>query len=142
MTNRKRDLMAGYAASIATRLCLLVIFSANFSAFCLAQESDSALSVFAARIQMRTWSGAGIYLERGMFITAAHVIGHNSRATEPRILVAGIEYPSRILKHGSIETIDLTLLGVDETQLLMRLRLRRNPLCANPPSPGQQIVTV
>src|SRR5262249_49155226 len=130
MINRKRHVTVGYATSIATRLCLLVVLLGNFSALCVAQEAESTLSAFAARIQMRTWSGAGIYLERGIFITAAHVIGRNSRATEPKILVAGIEYPSRILKQGSFETIDLTLLGVDEGQLPMRLRLRRNPLCA------------
>jgi len=91
---------------------------------------------------MQSWGpGYGIYLGKGLFITAAHVAGH-TWFTRPKVAIAGTEYPTKVVKAGDFETIDLTLLSVDETRLPSRLALRRNPLCAQPPWPGEPVITV
>jgi len=91
---------------------------------------------------MQTWGpGYGIYIGRGMFITAAHVVGR-AGMTKPKVSIAGQEYPTRVIKEGSFEGTDLTLLSVDENLLPMRLRLRRTTLCKQAPWPGQKVVTV
>ena len=91
---------------------------------------------------MQTWGpGYGIYLHRGVFITAAHVVGR-SWWTKPKIAIEGKEYPTQVIKEGSFESIDLTLLAVDESLLPMRLRLRRNALCRIPPWPGEEVITI
>jgi hypothetical protein len=77
----------------------------------------------------------------GIFITAAHVVGRGW-LTRPKVVIDGQEYPTRIVKEGSLEETDLTLLSVEESLLPMRLRLRRNSLCKEPPRPGEQVVTV
>ena len=91
---------------------------------------------------MQTWGpGYGIYLGKGLFLTAAHVVGR-AWMTRPKVVIAGQDYPTRVVKEGSFEGTDLTLLAVDEDLLPMRLRLRQSSLCKQPPWPGEQIVTV
>jgi hypothetical protein len=110
-----------------------------------AENADDSLLVYAVNIHqtpMQTWGpGYGIYLGRGLFITAAHVAGH-TWFTRPKVTIAGTEYATKVVKAGDFETIDLTLLSVDETRLPSRLALRRNPLCAQPPWPGEPVITV
>jgi hypothetical protein len=106
-----------------------------------AEQQDETLLVYAVKIDMPTWRGDGIYLGRGFFLTAAHVVGRGW-VTRPKIVIGGEQYPTRVVKEGSSSGTDLTLLAVDESLLPMRLRLRRNPLCAEPPWPGQEVVTV
>jgi hypothetical protein len=110
-----------------------------------AEGTDDSLLVYAVNIHrtpMQTWGpGYGIYLGKGLFITAAHVAGH-TWLTRPKIAIAGTEYPTAVVKAGDFETIDLTLLSVDERRLPSRLVLRRNPLCAQPPWPGEPVITV
>ena len=62
--------------------------------------------------------------------------------TWPKITIAGAEYPTQVLKEGSFEGTDLTLLSVDEKLLPMRLRMRKNSICKAPPRTGQAVVTV
>jgi hypothetical protein len=76
-----------------------------------------------------------------LFITAAHVVGR-SWLTRPKVAIAGQEYPTRVVKEGSFGETDLTLLSVDEGLLPLRLRLRRNPLCEQPPWPDEEVITV
>nr|WP_249803743.1 trypsin-like peptidase domain-containing protein [Bradyrhizobium zhengyangense] len=91
---------------------------------------------------MQTWGpGYGIYLGRGLFITAAHVVGR-SWWTRPKIAIAGQEYPTRVVKEGSFDGTDVTALAVDPSLLPMRLQMRRMKLCPQAPWPGQQVVTV
>jgi hypothetical protein len=91
---------------------------------------------------MQSWGpGYGIYLGKGLFITAAHVAGH-TWLTRPKVIIAGTEYPTTVVKAGDFETIDLTLLSVEEGRLPSRLALRRNPICAQPPWPGETVITV
>lgn len=100
------------------------------------------LAVNVHRTPMQTWGpGYGIYLARGVFITAAHVVGH-AWLTRPKIAIDGKEYPTHVVKEGSFEGTDLTLLSVEEDLLPMRLRLRKNSLCKEPPWPGEPVVVV
>jgi Trypsin-like peptidase domain len=110
-----------------------------------ADGPEDSLRIYAVNIHqtpMQTWGpGYGIYLGKGLFITAAHVAGR-TWLTRPKVTIAGREYPTRVVKEGSLETVDLTLLVVDENLLPVWLRLRRNELCKQFPLPGEQVVTV
>ena len=112
---------------------------------CLAENPDDSLLIYAVNVHqtpMQSWGpGYGIYLGKGLFITAAHVAGR-TWLTRPKIAIAGEEYPTRVVKEGSLDTTDLTLLAVEEGLLPLRLRLRRNPLCAELPWPGEAVITV
>ena len=110
-----------------------------------AASFDDSLIVYAVNIHrtpMQSWGpGYGIYLGKGLFITAAHVAGH-TWLTRPKVVIAGKEYATTVVKAGDFETVDVTLLSVQEAILPGRLRLRRNSLCDGTPRPGQQVVTV
>src|SRR5665213_799556 len=112
---------------------------------CLAENADDSLLVYAVNIHqtpMQSWGpGYGIYLGKGLFITAAHVAGR-SWLTRPKVAIAGHEYPTRVVKEGSFEGTDLTLLSVDEELLPLRMQLRRNPICKKVPWAGESVVTV
>jgi hypothetical protein len=110
-----------------------------------AESADDSLLAYAVNVHrtpMQTWGpGYGIYLGKGLFITAAHVVGR-AWMTRPKVVIAGQEYPTSVVKEGSFESTDLTLLSIEESLLPMRLRLRRMTLCREPPRPGEQVVTV
>lgn len=112
---------------------------------CWAEDSDDSLLPYAINVHrtpMQTWGpGYGIYLGNGLFITAAHVVGR-AWMTRPKVVIGGQEYPTHVVKEGSFEGTDLTLLSIEEDLLPMRLRLRKNSLCKEPPRPGEQVVTV
>src|SRR5260370_2834863 len=96
-----------------------------------AESSDDSLLIYAVNIHktpMPSWGpGYGIYLGKGLFITAAHVAGH-TWFTRPKVAIAGTEYPTKGVKAGDFETIDLTLLSVADARLPSRFALRRNAL--------------
>ena len=106
-----------------------------------ADDSLRAYAVNVHRTPLQPWPGYGIFLGKGMFITAAHVVGR-AWMTRPKVVIAGQEYPTQVVKEGNFEGTDLTLLAIDEALLPMRLRLRRTTLCQVAPWPGEQIVTV
>lgn len=107
-----------------------------------ADESLLAYAINVHRTPKQTWGpGYGIYLGKGVFVTAAHVVGR-AWLTRPKVVIAGREYPTKVIKEGSLEGTDLTLMAVDEQLLPQRLRLRRMVLCQKPPWPGEQVVTV
>jgi len=102
-----------------------------------------AVNVVHSRPFEEPFIGYGIYLGRGAVITAAHVLGRwPSFISNPRVLIAGQELPAKVIKKGSFDTVDLALLSVDETRLPVSLRLRRNPLCKNPPKAGENVIVV
>jgi hypothetical protein len=112
-----------------------------------AQDVDADLKIYAVSVinvapYMRPFRGYGIYLGQGRIITAAHVVGHWSLLMSPRIMIAGQELPSKVVKKGSFEQTDLALLTIDEATLPVSLRLRRNPLCKTPPKVGMDVVVV
>jgi hypothetical protein len=127
-------------------LCLAAVgFISSFNSPAFAESSDNSLLMYAVNIHqtpMQLWGpGYGIYLGNGLFITAAHVAGH-TWLTRPKVSIAGTEYQTKVVKAGEFETVDLTLLSVDQEQLPLSLALRRNPLCGRPPWPGEAVITV
>src|SRR5262245_64598972 len=50
--------------------------------------------------------------------------------------------PAKILKQGSPEDVDLSLLLVDEEKLFSSVRLPRMQLCEAPPWPGDPVIVV
>ena len=102
-----------------------------------------AVNVVHSRPLQEPFVGYGIYLGQGAVITAAHVLGRwPSFISNPRVLIAGQELPVKVIKEGSSETIDLAVLSVDEARLPVSLRLRRNPLCKEPPKAGEDVIVV
>jgi hypothetical protein len=84
----------------------------------------------------------GIYLGRGAVITAAHVVGRFHLLKELDVQVGDQVLPARIVKEGSVDDIDLTVLSIDDEQLPVSLRLRRNPVCKGPVRVGREVVVV
>ena len=125
----------------------IIIAAACISVPVQAQSPDDDLKVYAVNVVKtppleKQFTGYGIYLGHGMVITAAHVVGHWPALTNPRVLIAGQDLPAKVIKEGSFETVDLALLSVDEERLPISLRLRRNPLCKEPPKAGQNVIVV
>ena len=93
-----------------------------------AEPTDDFLRVYAVHILhalAQSQTGYGIYLGKGLIITAAHVVDSN----ELGVRIAGLNLPANTVKKGAFEQIDLTLLSVDDEKLPISLRLRRVPLC-------------
>ena len=111
-------------------------------------SSDDSLRIYAVNVVHsrpleEPFIGYGIYLGQGSVITAAHIVGRwPSFISNPRVLIAGQELPAKIIKEGSADTIDIALLSVDEARLPVSLRLRRNPLCKEPPRAGEDVIVV
>jgi S1-C subfamily serine protease len=107
-----------------------------------AQSTDDSLRIYAADIlhnPSRPWTGYGVYLGRGLVITAAHVVGSASQ-TNPVVHIAGVELPAKAIKEGSSEKVDLTLLSIDEKKLPIYLQMRRMPLCEKLPWAGEPVI--
>jgi len=126
---------------------IAIMAAAQISAPAQAQTSDDSLRIYAVNVVKtppfkKQFTGYGIYLGRGMVITAGHVVGHWPFFTHPRVLIAGQDLRANLIKLGSFEQTDLALLSVDETKLPVSLRLRRNPICEKPPSVGMAVVIV
>jgi len=122
----------------------LFVAMSLFAPFGLAQadSTDDSLRVYAVNIVRdppQEWTGYGVYLGNGLVITAAHVVGRVSD-TKPSVRIAELELPANAVKEGEFEQQDLTLLAVDERKLPVSLRMRRLPLCENPPWVGEPVI--
>ena len=108
-----------------------------------AQSADDSLRIYAVDIWQdppQSWGpGRGVYLSKGLVLTAAHVVGSVAH-TKPRVHIAGMELPATPIREGNVERVDLTLLSVDEQKLPVYLRMRRMPLCDNKPWPGEPVI--
>lgn len=107
-----------------------------------AQSYPADLSAFAVHINRtprQPWPGYGVYLGAGLILTAAHVAGDVAQ-TKPHVLIAGQDLPATLVKQGSLESVDLTLLSVDGTKLPASLQIRRVPLCKRAPYAGEKVV--
>jgi len=110
--------------------------------FAHAQPTDDSLRLYAVNIIQdppQSWTGYGIYLGRGLVITAAHVVGSAAR-TKPSVRIAGMDLPATAIKEGIFERVDLTLLSIDEQKLPIYLQMRRMPLCEKNPWPGEPVI--
>jgi hypothetical protein len=107
-----------------------------------AQVTDDSLRLYAVNIILNpppAYTLYGIYLGRGLIITAAHVVG-SAAHTSPTVRIAGLDLPAQAIKEGSFERLDLTLLSVDEEKLPVSFRMRRMPLCEAPPWAGEPVI--
>jgi hypothetical protein len=107
-----------------------------------AQSTDDSLRIYAVNIIQdppQSWTGYGIYLGRGLVITAAHVVG-SAAHTKPSVRIAGLDLPATAIREGSLEQVDLTLLSIDEQKLPIYLQMRRMPLCEKPPWAGEPVI--
>lgn len=110
----------------------------------LAQSIDADLKPFAVHVNRtpkQSWPGYGIYLGNGLILTASHVPGPFA-ATKPHVVIAGQDLAAGLVKEGNLDSVDLTLLSVDATDLPIRLQMRRMPLCERAPYPGEAVVVV
>jgi S1-C subfamily serine protease len=101
---------------------------------------DDSLRIYAVNIIQdppQSWTGYGIYLGRGLVITAAHVVG-SAADTKPSVRIAGMDLPAHAVKEGT--QVDLTLLSIDEHKLPIYLQMRRLPLCEKAPWPGERVI--
>src|SRR5262245_40496795 len=108
-----------------------------------AQSTDDSLRLYAVDIwqdPLQSWGpGRGVYLGKGLILTAAHVVG-SAAHTKPSVRIAGMDLPARPIREGNFERVDLTLLSVDEQKLPIYLRMRRMPLCENHPWPAEPVI--
>jgi Trypsin-like peptidase domain len=111
--------------------------------FAHAQPTDDSLCLYAVDIWQdppQSWGpGRGVYLGKGLVITAAHVVTPVAR-TKPSVRIAGMDLPATAIREGNFERVDLTLLSIDEQKLPIYLQMRRMPLCDNKPWPGQPVI--
>jgi hypothetical protein len=82
-------------------------------------------------------AGSGVYLKSGLIITAAHLAAIDATMS---VRIAGVVLPAKVLKQGSAEDVDLSLLLVDEQKL--PARLPRMQLCEAPPWPTDPVIIV
>jgi S1-C subfamily serine protease len=99
----------------------------------------TALTVHINRTPKQSWPGYGIYLGNGLVLTAAHVAGDVAE-TKPHVVIAGQDLPATLVRQGSLDSVDLTLLSIDGTKLPVGLQMRRTPLCEHPPFSGERVV--
>lgn len=128
-------------------LCLLVAATVPAFSSARADEADDSLKIYATRVVKtppfkKPFIGYGIYLGNGAVLSAAHVVGRWPFFTNPRVLIAGQDLPATIVSKGDADDLDVTLVSVDETRLPVSLRLRRSPLCKDPPRPGEDVLVV
>jgi hypothetical protein len=131
--------------SIAVKILSLVCIGlavALAPAEARAQATDADLKPFAVHVNRtprQPWPGYGIYLGNGLILTASHVPGIFA-FSKPHVVIAGQDLPAGLVKEGSLDGVDLTLLSIDATNLPVRLRMRRMPLCGRAPYPGETVV--
>jgi hypothetical protein len=127
--------------------CVIIAATSIFMPVRAQGPDDDSLRIYAVNVVKTTpfqepFTGYGIYLGRGAVITAFHVIGRFAFLKNPHVLIVGQNLPAKIIKEGSLAQTDLTLLSVDEARLPVSLKLRRNPLCKQPPKVGENVVVV
>ncbi len=108
----------------------------------MAQSDHPELTALAVHINhtpQQPWPGYGIYLGNGLILTASHVAGDFAQ-TKPHVVIAGLDLPAALVKQGSLDSVDLTLLSIDGTKLPVGLQMRRTPLCKHPPFAGERVV--
>ena len=104
-------------------------------------STDAALQFYAVQVlhtSAQSPAGAGIYLGKGLVITAAHVTGSNQIG----VRFDGVSVPARVLKKGALQKIDLALYAVRENDLPTAYRSLSLPLCETPPQADAPVTVV
>jgi len=126
----------------AFALCLAgALFAPIMSNGADRNESGGPWIATAAIIRNDQQAGSGVYLNSGLIITAAHLTAVDAKMG---VRIAGMVLPllpAKILKQGSAEDVDLSLLLVEE-KLLSSVKLPRMQLCEAPPWPGDPVIVV
>jgi hypothetical protein len=85
-------------------------------------------------------NGAGVYLGSGLIITAAHLTAVDAKMNVRVVGLFGTPLEAKLLKQGSFNDVDLSLLSVDEQKLPARFEKFRMPLCEAPAWPGDPVI--
>jgi trypsin-like peptidase len=126
---------------------IIEITAANVSDPALSGNADDALRIYGVHVVHTPpfkdpFIGYGIYLGRGLVLTAAHVVGRLPGYSRPRVVIGGEDLAAKVLKQGSPDETDLALLSVDQNKLPASLQLRRDPLCQFPLQVGMGVIVV
>jgi S1-C subfamily serine protease len=125
---------------VAFALCLTVTLLAPIVSEGADRKESSGPWIVAARIiRNGEQSGSGVYLKSGLIITAAHLTAVDAKMS---VRIAGVVLPAKVLKQGSLEDMDLSLLLVDEEKLPSSIGLLPMQLCEAPPWPGDAVIVV
>jgi hypothetical protein len=100
------------------------------------QPGDDSLRIYAVDIN----GLAGIYVGKGLIITAAQVVGSVGSRLSVRIDAQELE--AKVIKAGKFADVDLSLLSVEAAKLPIRLQLRRLEFCDKPAPVGQPVIVV
>jgi Trypsin-like peptidase domain len=100
-------------------------------------DSGGPWIVTARLIQNGEQSGSGVYLKSGLIITAAHLTAADAKMS---VRVTGLLLPATVLKQGSFDDVDLSVLLVDEEKV--PAGTPRMELCEAPPWPGDAVIVV
>lgn len=147
-TARCRTLWAAVTLAFATAALFVSASAQAPQPFqIMPQAPDADLRVYGVRVVKtpplgKQFTGYGVYLGDGKVLTAAHVVGNWPAITQPRVQGAEFDLPAKVEKIGSLDSIDLALLSLDQSQMPVSLGLRRNPLCKMPAPPGVAAVVV
>ena len=126
----------------AAPFCLSLIAAALLAGPVHSEDADDALRPYAIHIDRtegEPLNGYGVYLGNGIAITAAHVVGGGD-ATKPQIKIAGERLPTKVVKDGHFNDVDLTVLSIDTRQLPESLASRHMRLCENPHGTGEPVI--
>ncbi len=139
MARSSRTRSAGLALALAAALA-----AAPAPAEPMSDPSAADLGVYAVHVNrtpQQPWPGYGMYLGNGLILTASHVPGAFADS-KPRVVIAGLDRATSLVREGSLASVDLTLLAVDVNTLPVRLRMRRLPLCDRAPFAGEAVIVV
>jgi S1-C subfamily serine protease len=100
--------------------------------------AETAWIATAGIIRNGSQSGSGVYLKSGLILTAAHL----TEIENMSVRLAGLVLPANVLKQGSVEDVDLSLLSIDEANLPGSVKLPSMQLCQAPPWPGDPVIVV
>src|SRR6266511_258866 len=103
------------------------------------KESGGPWIATAVIIRNEEQPGSGVYLKSGLIITAAHLTAVDAKMG---VRIAGMVLPAKVLKQGSSEGVDLSLLLVEEEKLPATIELPQMQLCEAPPWPGDPVIVV
>jgi len=120
-----------------TAVCLAL--SAFAMSGAQAEPTGDSLEVYVVRILRGAEQNlglAGVYLGNGLVITAAHVAGADTSG----VRIDGLNVAAKLVKTGTFPLLDLSLVSMDEDKLPVAIRLRRMPLCQQPPRFGAAVI--
>jgi hypothetical protein len=124
----------------ASSLCLvLTLLAPVASAGADRKQNGGPWIATAVIIRNGEQPGSGVYLKSGLVITAAHLTAVDANMS---VRIAGVLLPVKVLKQGSAEAVDLSLLAFDEQKLPSSIALPRMHLCDAPPWPGDPVIVV